>query len=360
MKATISPDVLLKELKSISAVIKKNTVLPILDCVLFRFDKNKLKITGTDLETTYISTIECECKNKFAFPMSFNSILDVCSNVVTPIEIELTETAILIKSGKSKFSFSLSGKLEDFQIIQDEDFKVELEVDGDFFFNLYNANAFRSKEELKVNLNMAAIDIQKSVISLIGTDANYLYKKDLNSKSKYELIVMVCDSFIQSCKSFQESKISIGEKFIKAEYKDEIVISRLSENKFANYKSILPTENIFNLTIDKNELKSALRSVNVGADVTTRQCVFNFTDKGINLVSQDIDFGKDAEYNIEIEHNIEIDKICVNSNQLSLLLSHIEGDSVDFAFSAPNKTIFLKPTYDDTLLCLLQPLFLNN
>lgn len=360
MKATINPDALLRELKKISAVIKKNTVLPILDSVLFKFDKNKLTVMGTDLETTYISEIECNCKTPFSFPFVFADILDVCSKTASPIELNVDGKKILVKTGISKFNFTASGEATDFPVIPEEDFTIELDVEGEFFYNLTKANDFHSKDYLKVNINMSAIDILKTKVSLVGTDANYLFKKDIKQKNKTEIKVMVCDSFVQSCKLFQATKISIGEKFIKAECGSEIVISRLAENRFCDYSVIIPTDITYNATIDKEELKSVLGRANITANQTSKQCALSFTKGKIKLVSQDIDFGKESESEIEVDHSVEIDAICLNSGQLSTILNHIETDTIDFAFSSPTKTIYLKPTGDDSVLCLLQPLFLNN
>lgn len=360
MKATVNSDVLLKELKKLSPVIKKNMVLPILDSILFKFNKNKLSIMGTDLETTYVSQIDCTCKGVFSFPILYTDILGVCSNATAPVELDVDGLKVSVTCGKSKFNFTASGDATEFPNIPEEDFTIELDVDGDFFFNLSNANDFKSKEFTKVNLNMAAIDISKTKICLVGSDANYLFKKELKNKSKNEVVVMVCDEFIQACSSFQDAKISIGEKFIKAECDNETVISRLSENKFCNYSVIIPTEIIYNATIGKNELKSALRSATITANPISKQCVLNFSDGKIKLVSQDIDYGKESESEIEVTHSVEIDAICVNSGQLSAILNHIETDTIDFAFSDAKKTIYLKPTGDETVLCLLQPLYLNN
>lgn len=360
MKATVNADVLLKELKKLSPVIKKNMVLPILDSVLLKFNKNKLTIVGTDLETTFVSEIDCTSSAVFSFPIVYTDILGVCSNATAPIELDVDGTKISVTCGKSKFNFTAAGDATEFPVIPEDEFTVELDVDGEFFYNLSNANDFKSKEFTKVNLNMAAIDISKAQINLVGSDANFLFKKEIKQKNKKEFVVMVCDTFIQSCSEFQKSKISIGEKFIKAECCSEIVISRLSENKFCNYGVIIPTEIIYNVTLDKNELKSALHSANITANQISKQCALSFSKGKIKLVSQDIDFGKESESEIEVDHSVEIDTICLNSGQLSTILNHIETDTIDFAFSSPTKTIYLKPTGDDSVLCLLQPLFLNN
>src|SRR5215207_3073589 len=113
MKAVVNNEVLSKGLKNISSVIKKNTVLPILSSIKFEFTKNKLQLTATDLETTFITSVDCECKTPFSFPMEATDIMEVCSNVASPIEISLTDKVINIISGKYKGKFTATGSSQD-------------------------------------------------------------------------------------------------------------------------------------------------------------------------------------------------------------------------------------------------------
>lgn len=359
MKSTINPAALSKELKKFNLVIKKNTVLPILSTILFKFDKNKLTLTATDLETTYVTVMDCECPKPFSLVIEYTDILDICNSVAAPIELSTDENGIYLVSGKAKFKLSLSGQPTDFPLVPDEDFNFEMNVDGDFFYHLSNANTCRNKEDLKVNMNMVAIDIAKDKMELIGVDGFMMYKKTIPKKSKKELSVMVTDKFVQICKLFQDTKISIGEKFIKAEYKDEIIISRLSEAKFVAYRNILPAELVINLTIDKAELNSELNAISVASNLTTKQCVLNFSEGKIKLTTQNIDFGKEAETEIDVEHKVEIDAVCLNSTMLTHLLNLLTTEQVEMSVTSQKSATYIQPSGDNSILCLLMPLMIN-
>lgn len=360
MKAVINNNELSKELKKMSLAIKKNPVIPILDCVKLSFSKNSLEIMATDLETTYISTIDCECKVPFILPMVYSDIMDVCSKASAPLEVELKDTSIKIKTGKSVFNFSLRGKPEDFPKIPEEEYKVELDVDGDFFYHLNNANICRNKEFMMVNTNMPCIDVKKDKIVLAGTDNHGIYKKTILCKNKKEIKVMVCDNFVQSCKNFQETKLSIGETHIRAEYGNEIVISRLSENKFPDYDVVIPSEPKYNLSVSNQELRHALSSINVAANKTAPSSLYVFNPEGINLFSQDVDFGKDAEISVSAINTVGFEKINLNIPYMERFLSLISEDEIEMSFTAPNRGVLIKPKGDDSVLCLQMPLMLEN
>lgn len=358
MKAIINPTNLLKELKKMSVVIRKNVVIPITSAVLFKFDKNKLTLIATDLETTYISTIDCQSKDVFSVPITFQDIVDICGNLSLPLEITVSDKSISFISGKSKFKLALIGEVEYFPLIPSDEFTVSFPVDGDFFYHLSNANTCKSKDDPR--MDMAAIDIDNSSITIVATDSNVIYKKEMPIKSDKKLIVMVSSGFVHCCKTFQESTISIGEKFIKCEYKDEVIISRLSEQKFPNYRVILKPDINYNLTANREELKSALQSMSFAANFLYKQVVINFLNGKIKLQSQDIDLNKEGETEIEIDHSVETPEIGFNADKLIHLLSLMTCETVDFSFTSPSSSIYFKPSDDKSLFFLLQPVVINN
>lgn len=363
MKAVINQSALLKELKKMSLAIKRNPVIPILSAVKFEFGKKSVRIIATDLETTYISNVDCECKTEFNLAIEYADIVDVCSKANAPLNIELKEkeSIVAIKSDKAIWKLAIHDDTT-YPNVPDENYELELSVDGDFFYHLSNANTCRSKEMLKVSINMACIDIKKTEINLVGTDGFVLYKKTIQQKNKKDLKVMVCDNFVQLSKSFQESVISVGEKFIKVETDNQIIISRLSENKFPDYNVVLPIDAEYNFTANRDELKMGLSCVNVSANKKAPTCVFKF-NKGyetLNLYSQDIDLNKDAEIDISVSHSIDFEAIRLNISLAEHLLSMMPTEIIQMAFTAPHKAVLMKPETEDGLLCLLMPLMLDD
>ena len=134
MTATINSQGLLKELKKMSLVIRKNNIMPITGTVLFSFKKDKLTLTGTDIETIYIIEIDCACSEEFSFCVDYFDVVDICYTCVDDLKITRKQTQILISSGVSKFKLSVIGEESEFPNNIDTDFETELTVDGDFFY----------------------------------------------------------------------------------------------------------------------------------------------------------------------------------------------------------------------------------
>ena len=60
MKFIVSSHTLLKKLQILLGVVNTTNTLPILDNFLFQINKNSLKVTSSDLETTMSTVIEIE------------------------------------------------------------------------------------------------------------------------------------------------------------------------------------------------------------------------------------------------------------------------------------------------------------
>ncbi len=360
MKATIGSGILEKELKVLSPVIRKNHIIPITGGVKFEFTKNKVKITASNLETTVSSFFECQCKDEFSVVLSFDDIFKFISKINAPVTIEESNNTIIVKSDPHVFKFSKLGDAKDFPRTPDDEMDFVCDVEGDFFFTLTNANACKNENELMVNSNMACGNFKKDVIDLVGTNMNCCYYGKVAVKCEKEFRIMIPESFVSIVKSFQASNIFINEKRIKAEFGNRSVISLLGEQKFVSYETGFNREIIYNLTVDKAELKKHLDIVGVAADITTLMCTITFGKDKITITSQSLEYEKEAETVVSVKHTVPFDKICINGGQMMKLLNLITSPEIEMSFEAPNKTIYLRPTDDEPVSCLLQPLYIKN
>lgn len=353
MKATVNPTALLKELKKMSMVIRKNPIIPIMSSVLFEFTKDKLTITGTDLETTYITSMECACKSSFSFPVSFQDMVDICGTRFTPIELELKGKDISLVSGKWKSKLSVAGGEKEFPKTPIEDGLIEFDVDGDFFYHLSIASTCKHKDDPRIN--MPAIHVSKDKVNVLGTDSNVMYIKELPIKANKEVVVMVSGNFANACKLFQESKVSIGEKFIKVEHGDETIISLLSEQKFPNYKAVIRQDIVWNMVVNKDSFKTELQSISVGTDLATRVVDSVILGNKIKMIARNTHFNKEAETEFDVESEMEELEISFNSEKMMHFLTTLTAETLDLSFTTPVGSIYIKPSDDDSVFCLLQP-----
>lgn len=359
MKAIVNTNLLGKELKKMAHVISKNTVLPILSCIKLEFGKGKLTVTATDLETTLSSTINCECPKPFTIVVDFLSISDICNKLNEPVTIEAKENQILIYGDDSKYKIPIGGKESEFPNIPEESFLFTVDVESEFFTSLYSADSCKNPSDLMVRMNTACLDFKKDALTIVGTDALMMYKKTFSIKGAKEQQSLVGGKFVSIVTRLQDGKLSIGEKFIKLESGDTTAITRLQDGKFVDYTCVWPSPIEYNFKANRVDFITALNKASTTANSTTKACTINFNPDKIKITSQDIDLEKEGESNLRATHTVDIEAIGVNSKQLLHILSLLSSEDVDISITSPTRSIVLKPSDDESTMCLLQPIMIG-
>jgi DNA polymerase III subunit beta len=359
MKAIVNTSTLLKELKRVSPAISANTVIPIVSSVRMDFEKHKVSVRATDLETTIVSSCPCDCQKSFTIVVEFKDILDVCNKLNEPITIELKDKSILIIGDNYKSKLPVSGNIEEFPKIPEEEFLFSIDIDEDFISALYCADSCRSKEDLRTNMNTACLDFKKNELAVVGTDAAIMYKKVLGIKSGNAIQLLPSPKFVSAAKEMKTANLSVGVKFIRATNESVSIVSRLHDSKYVNYSSVIPEDVKYNLLANRSDLMLAIKKTAITSNKMTNTCVFSFTEGAVKISSQDIDFEKEGEYNMLLNHSVAIEAIGFNSKQMLDILNLFNGEEIQMGISSPTKSIYLSDPKDQTVFCLVQPLMLN-
>jgi DNA polymerase-3 subunit beta len=362
MKAIIDPHLAVKELKKLSLIISKNTILPILSMVRMDFDKSSVSITASDLETTIVTKMNCEGKSPFSVVVDFADLLEIMNKLKEPVTIEEDEKVVSIRSDDAKFKLPKGGKPSDFPSVPEENFNFSFKADMDFFEALYSADQCKNPNEMMVSSSTACIDFKKDILSIVGTDAFVLFKKDFKIKTGKHHQSLVGGKFVAAVKHFQDAEIFIGEKFVKASDSNTIITTRVQDAKYCQYGSILPETVDYNLEINRSSLISAINTVSTTSSKSTRMCAlhFNGDPNKIKITSEDIDFGKEGEIFVRASHEVQIEAIGISASQFLKLLGVLDDENIKLSIRTATQSIFLKNAQSNDTLCLLQPLMLNN
>jgi DNA polymerase-3 subunit beta len=137
---------------------------------------------------------------------------------------------------------------------------------------------------------------------------------------------------------------------------------RLIDARFPDYKVVIPTDNPYKLTVNRNDFQGALRRVGVFSNKSTNQVVLNISGSELQLAAQDVDFSFEGNERMKCQYNGEDMMIAFNAKFLIEMLSAAESDEVNMELSTPTKAGIIKPAEKDDneeLLMLVMPLMLN-
>jgi DNA polymerase-3 subunit beta len=151
-----------------------------------------------------------------------------------------------------------------------------------------------------------------------------------------------------------KTSVTVSEDHVRFKNDDTIIVSRLIDAQYPNYESVIPRENDRLLRINKDEMLATVRRVSIFSSTTTK-------DK-VEICAEDIDMSSEAKESVKCEYDNEEMVIGFNAKYLADVLTHIEDDEVEFAFSTPNRAGIVRPLVREDnreMLMLVMPVMLN-
>src|SRR5688500_8177440 len=111
MKFIVSSSVLLKQLTGINGVITTNPVVPILENFLFEIHDGILTITASDLQTSMITELTVEAKEKGSIAVPAKILIETLRNLPEqPVTFTIDESTYSIELSSDNGRYKLSGE----------------------------------------------------------------------------------------------------------------------------------------------------------------------------------------------------------------------------------------------------------
>ena len=138
---------------------------------------------------------------------------------------------------------------------------------------------------------------------------------------------------------------------------------RLIEGRFPNYNAVIPANNPFEATIDRNTLVGALKRVNVFCNQSSGLIKVHLENNLMKLNGQDNDFATSAEENIYCDYNNSPISIGFSCQFMLEIVSILEDENVTLKLADPSRPGLIVPAEqqpDDEVMMLLMPMMLND
>ena len=151
----------------------------------------------------------------------------------------------------------------------------------------------------------------------------------------------------------EESLIEFDNTMIKVTLGNIEIFSKLIDDTFPNYETVIPKENDKKLEINKNELANALRRASIFADVVTKRVRLEIKNNTVIIRADNPEIGAEGEESIEAnfigesgdtDFNAEPFIVAFNVSYLLDCLVQMETPEVIFSFNTPAKASIIRPT----------------
>ena len=371
MKFIVSSIQLLKHLQQISGVINANTVLPILEDFLFDIEKNKLTIVATDLETVMKISMEIEAKDSGKICIPAKILLESLKNIPEqPLTFNIDKNyAVEITSDNGKYKV-MGENPDNFPKEPVADEANSFTMPSSVLVTAINKCLFAvSNDDLRPAMTGVFFELSPKGITCVATDAHRLVRF-----SRLDVSCPESDTFIVPKKPLnllknvlpntdEELSISYNSNHLFVKHGGTELVCRLIDARFPDYKVVIPTDNPYKLTVNKNDFQNALRRVSVFSNKSTNQVALTISGSELQLAAQDVDFSFEGNERMACQYDGEDLQIAFNAKFLIEMLSAAETAEVVIELSTPTKAGIIKPTEkeeNEELLMLVMPLMLNN
>lgn len=383
-----------KVLQKIMPVLPPKSTIPVLEHLHVTLEGNTLQLIATDQNITIMSKIEVEGleDGKVLVPgRKFNEIIGALSNYEGNLEFTTNPENYEIRISEASGNFNLKGlnpeeyldipelfepQKTNFDELREADGTIDSSEPTAFFknkdiINLCNKTIFAvSNDDFRPAMTGVLFQFRENYVSAVSTDSYRLVKAVVRSEkvafpqdfdiiipSKTIELLRKVDNDVVMSVIYQGDKLSHA----KFEFGTTTFISKVINEKFPPYETVIPNNNEFIATISRDKFMDAIRVIGRVTSNVSKQIKLALDTNKIIVSGEDEESGSGGVKTLNCEYNGKEIEIGFNFKYLNDALNHVEDDDtiggmVEMSFSEPNKPALIKPKQDhEDLLMLIMP-----
>lgn len=288
-----------------SSVAPKTSLKPILLCAKMSVSESKLTLEATDLELFVKTKVSIESTWSGTVTVSASKMSSILQTITDEeVRIDIEESSLLLTC-KNGFYRLLIENAENFPPVPEVK-SPAIKIDGDVLTDLLNKiTPSVAEDKSRYSINGVYLSIKGRRLTAAATDGKQLSvaEGDIeNNTETWSGIVPSEGIRLLKCIAKKEVRLLTSQNVLAAKASGTEVYIRLIDGKFPDYKKVIPTENNRKLTVNRQELLTAIENVSILCYGDSREIRFSFTKNKLNLSSRTQDVGE-AELSMKVSWN---------------------------------------------------------
>lgn len=351
-------------LKVIKAVSVK-PINPVLEGIKLSVIGDELTLTATDTEISIEKTIVCSTFTEGETVVPGKTFADFIKKLENEDEIEfmLMEDQLKINYGSSE-GFIQVLNIDDFPIINKEIKEKFFTIKQKDFKELINKSSFAcSTDEARPLLKGCLLEIVGDEISSVALDGFRLaiYRKKIIEKSEDFKIIVNSRTLNEIVRILENDDdvvtIIVQKNILMCEINGTVLISRLLEGEYIDYKNIIKDDYLSLVKVNKNQLIQAIDRASVLTTDLKKIVKFDIKENYMTISSSS-EVGKMNE-NILINLEGKDLTIAFNAKFITDCIKVIDDEFVNLYFNTKINPCVIKPYSGNDYLYLILPLRIN-
>jgi len=371
MKFSISSKVLYTATSAVSKVISAKNSISILNSFLFDVKDGFLTITASDNENVITSRLELgDSDGEGRFCVDARRVVELLKELPdTGMQFEIDEESWAIKIVCANGVFDLVAvdgrEYPDRELINTDDNTVRFTVPTSMILDGIESTHFAvGTDEMRPQMMGILWDIKEDGIIFVATDTRKLVKYESKVAAPgFERRIIMPVKPVQLIKNTfdrdEDVDIVITDNAVQLSNARYTLSCQFIKGNFPPYERVIPKDNPYKVTVDRQQFVNAVRRVGVFVDPSHGLVKCRLNDGVIVMRSQDNNYCSKAEERVVCEYDGQDMVIGFSAPYLIEVASTIPGETMEIKLADPSRPGVFLPTEqaeNTELLMLLMPM----
>lgn len=365
MKFSCDKNVIVKEISIAQEIISSRNALSILSNVLLEADNNTLTIKATDLKVGFETKIPVNVEIPGSTTIFCDKFLGILRSMPDgTIEFEENQgDRLYINSTDHDISFQLNtigaDKFPELQDVSDDNY---FELPQNQFIEMISQTIFSiSDDETRYFMNGVFMEKGEDALVMVGTDGrrlSYIGSSISNPIPDFPGVI-IPPKILHLVKKLASGEgnllLAVMEKVIFVKFDNQKISSSLIDGQFPNYNKVIPENQEYSVSIDKNSFLSALRRVSILAEQKSKKIFLTFNSGALTFKSEESEIGA-AKETLECDYQGPEITIALNFVYLMDPVKVVKEDNINLLFTEKNRALSVESNPRQDYVHIIMPM----
>jgi DNA polymerase-3 subunit beta len=366
MKFTCERSILLKEIAIAQESIASKNAISILSNIYLEAKDGQLTIKATDLKVTFETSVPVDVQEEGSTTVFGEKFLGSISNLPEgEMEFVQKDNNTVVKpsaAATKKIKYTLkciaSEKYPEFPA---KDKAASFEMPIKDFKSMVQQTVFAvSDDETRYFMNGVFFKKEGEKVVMVSTDGRRLAYAEKTSPEGVEdfagIIIppKVLHILVKHAGDEGLIGISINDKNIFINFASYSFSSVLIDGQFPNYQRVIPEDQKYVFTVDRQETLDALKSVSLMVE-KSRRIYLHVSPGQMSVTSEESDMG-DADRIIPCKYEGEEIALALNYSYLEEPFKVMAEDEASIHFTETNRAVTIKPVPEKDFFHVVMPM----
>jgi DNA polymerase-3 subunit beta len=335
MKFSVTKEKLLECLQQVQNVVSTRTTLPILSNVLLQTNGSEVRLTTTDLDVGVRGSFEAQIEKEGATTLPARRLFTIIRELPSSeIQFDVDgKNAASIRSGQSFFKILGLPEEEFPPLPKFDDSKVVTIRQKDLRDGLRKTSYAISTDETRYVLNGVLFSFKDNKLTLVATDGRRLAMLDIDLEfpRSHEADIIVPTKAVTELQRLLtddgDVRVSVGSGQIAFDLNNTLLVSKLIEGNYPNYRQVIPGEMKERVTLERETFLNSLRRVSLLASDKSNSIKLNFSKNNIDITANTPEVGE-AKESLPVAYKGREFSIAFNPEFLMAPLRNLSEDEI--------------------------------